>query len=53
MFRHIDLAIQSRHVPAMTVHLHHGDLPGGLDLGPLVAIDTERWASSPSATASA
>lgn len=25
----------------MTVTLHHGDLPDGLDLGPVVAIDTE------------
>ena len=25
----------------MTVHLHHGDLPNGLDLGPAVAIDSE------------
>jgi ribonuclease D len=25
----------------LTIHLHHGDLPDGLDLGPLVAIDTE------------
>jgi ribonuclease D len=25
----------------MTIHLHSGDLPAGLDLGPVVAIDTE------------
>ncbi|QBX36571.1 ribonuclease D [Brevundimonas sp. S30B] len=25
----------------MTVHLHHGDLPDDLDLGPVVAIDSE------------
>ncbi len=25
----------------MTIHLHHGDLPDGLDLGPTVAIDCE------------
>lgn len=25
----------------MTIHLHQGDLPEGLDLGPVVAIDTE------------
>ena len=25
----------------MTIHLHHGDLPDGIDLGALVAIDTE------------
>jgi len=25
----------------MTIHLHHDDLPDGLDLGPTVAIDTE------------
>ena len=27
--------------PDMTVHLHEGDLPSGLDLGPEVAIDSE------------
>ncbi len=31
----------------MTVHLHHGDLPEGLDLGPLVAIDTETLGLKP------
>ncbi|MEZ5825369.1 MAG: ribonuclease D [Geminicoccaceae bacterium] len=25
----------------MTIHLHHGDLPDDLDLGPVVAIDSE------------
>ena len=25
----------------MTIHLHHGDLPDGLDLGPVIAIDSE------------
>jgi ribonuclease D len=25
----------------LTTHLHHGDLPDGLDLGPVVAIDSE------------
>ena len=25
----------------MTIHLHQGDLPDGLDLGPIVAIDSE------------
>lgn len=25
----------------MTVHLHQGDLPEGLDLGPVIAVDTE------------
>lgn len=25
----------------MTIHLHHGDLPDGVDLGKVVAIDTE------------
>ena len=25
----------------MTIHLHQNDLPDGLDLGPVVAIDTE------------
>lgn len=31
----------------MTAHLHHGDLPDGLDLGPLVAIDTETLGLKP------
>ena len=31
----------------MTVHLHHGDLPDGLDLGPVVAIDTETMGLDP------
>ncbi|MBM3558814.1 MAG: ribonuclease D, partial [Alphaproteobacteria bacterium] len=25
----------------MDITLHHGDLPGGLDLGTVVAVDTE------------
>ncbi len=25
----------------MTIHLHRGDLPDGLDLGPVIAVDTE------------
>lgn len=31
----------------MTIHLHDGDLPEGLDLGPLVAIDTETMGLRP------
>lgn len=31
----------------MTNHLHHGDLPEGLDLGPVVAIDTETMGLRP------
>jgi ribonuclease D len=31
----------------MKIHLHHGDLPEGLDLGPLVAIDTETLGLNP------
>jgi ribonuclease D len=31
----------------MTVTLHKGDLPSGLDLGPLVAIDTETMGLNP------
>lgn len=31
----------------MTVQLHHGDLPDGLDLGPSVAIDTETMGLNP------
>ena len=31
----------------MTVHLHHGDLPAGLSLGPVVAIDTETLGLKP------
>ncbi len=31
----------------MTIHLHHGDLPDGLDLGRVVAIDTETMGLMP------
>lgn len=31
----------------MTNHLHRGDLPAGLDLGPIVAIDTETMGLNP------
>lgn len=31
----------------MSITLHHGDLPDGLDLGPLVAIDTETMGLNP------
>ena len=31
----------------MTVHAHEGDLPAGLDLGPVVAIDTETMGLNP------
>lgn len=31
----------------MTIHLHHHDLPDGLDLGPVVAIDTETMGLDP------
>src|ERR1700759_5534543 len=31
----------------MKIHLHHGDLPGRLDLGKLVAIDTETLGLNP------
>ncbi|MCB2115555.1 MAG: ribonuclease D [Rhodobacteraceae bacterium] len=31
----------------MTVHLHRNDLPDGLDLGPVVAIDTETMGLDP------
>ncbi len=31
----------------MTNHLHKGDLPAGLDLGPVVAIDTETMGLNP------
>jgi ribonuclease D len=31
----------------MKIHLHHGDLPDGLDLGRLVAIDTETLGLNP------
>ena len=31
----------------MKIHLHQGDLPGGLDLGKLVAIDTETLGLNP------
>ncbi len=31
----------------MKIHLHHGDLPDGLDMGKLVAIDTETLGLNP------
>jgi ribonuclease D len=31
----------------MTIHLHHNDLPDGLDLGAIVAIDTETMGLDP------
>ncbi|HEX2582111.1 MAG TPA: ribonuclease D [Dongiaceae bacterium] len=31
----------------MTIHLHQGDLPEGIDLGPLVAIDSEAMGLDP------
>ena len=31
----------------MTIHLHQGDLPDGLSLGPVVAIDTETMGLDP------
>lgn len=31
----------------MTVHLHRGDLPPGLDLGPIVAVDSETMGLRP------
>ncbi len=31
----------------MAIHLHKGDLPDGLDLGPVVAIDTETMGLNP------
>ncbi|KFE35116.1 ribonuclease D [Thioclava atlantica] len=31
----------------MAIHLHHNDLPEGLDLGPVVAIDTETMGLDP------
>ena len=34
----------------MTIHLHRNDLPDGLDLGPVVAIDCETMGLDPRAT---
>ena len=31
----------------MSIHLHKGDLPGDLDLGPVVAVDTETMGLNP------
>ena len=31
----------------MTIRLHHGDLPDGVDFGPVVAIDTETLGLNP------
>jgi ribonuclease D len=32
---------------AINIKLHHGDLPAGLDLGPVVAVDTETMGLNP------
>ena len=32
---------------AVSIHLHHGDLPAGVDFGPSVAIDTETMGLDP------
>ncbi|SHI83622.1 ribonuclease D [Roseomonas rosea] len=34
-------------LPQATIHLHAGDLPDGLDLGPVVAVDTETMGLDP------
>src|SRR3979411_1074403 len=34
-------------MPNATVHLHRHDLPDGLDLGPVVAVDTETMGLNP------
>ena len=34
-------------MPNATIHLHRGDLPDGLDLGPVVAVDTETMGLNP------
>jgi ribonuclease D len=33
--------------PPMSIHLHRHDLPAGLDLGPVVAVDTETMGLNP------
>ncbi|HET6520663.1 MAG TPA: ribonuclease H-like domain-containing protein [Geminicoccaceae bacterium] len=33
--------------PQMSIHLHRHDLPAGLDLGPVVAVDTETMGLNP------
>lgn len=39
--------MQSRKPPIMTIHLYRNDLPDGLDLGAIVAIDTETMGLDP------
>ena len=34
-------------MPNATIHLHRHDLPDGLDLGPVVAVDTETMGLNP------
>ncbi len=40
-------AIAESHSRNVKIKLHHGDLPDGLDLGPMVAIDTETLGLNP------
>ena len=34
-------------MPHATIHLHRHDLPDGLDLGPVIAVDTETMGPKP------
>ena len=38
---------EQQRIAALTIHLHQNDLPDGLDLGPVVAIDTETMGLDP------
>lgn len=40
-------AREQQRIAALTIHLHQNDLPDGLDLGPVVAIDTETMGLDP------
>jgi ribonuclease D len=43
----VDYRAQNDEYPAVTIHLHQADLPAGLDLGPVVAIDCETMGLNP------
>jgi len=39
--------VTTQFIPGGTIHLHRDDLPPGLDLGPVVAVDTETMGLNP------
>ena len=40
------MADVTQFMPNATIHLHRHDLPDGLELGPVIAVDTEKFQSN-------